>query len=599
MTTLKKIRDSRLFMILWAVLIVFTVCTGESLITGAESENAILNLISKLSSSASTFNVIDLLAFGGAFLLIKFVLERTKGIDKYGVIVGVLFAFLYIWSFSYKQSNDTSILFANGYQVFMTIFLMIGFSSLFYLVFECIYILFEERVKAPSKETDDGKKVFFISAGVIFICWMFWIVLNYPGSVALDAVGQINQFFTKEYGAHHPPLSSFLMGGFVRLGEKIIDRDFGVFLYLFFQAVTGSLVLGYSILKAYLISGSRKICFIISLFFAVTPIFGLFAQWFEKDMIYSIFTLLFAIFVLEVFQKKSVETKELIGLIVSGLLCCFLRNNGIYAVVPALVLIFVYFRKSGGMKTLIATGGIILSYVLVTSVLYPALHIQPANVREALSIPMQQSARYIRDYGDEVTEEERAALEEFFYFYDYVAEFYDPPCADRVKNIVTTEFNPRSYVKTWIKMGLKHPGVYFDAFMNLNYGYLAPTEQNAEPDITHSDMEQTQAQGIVRYQNETNSQLLSNIVFMNVVYPFWRYLTMPGIYTWITIIMIVLCIRYRAWDGLIILSPNIINILVCLAAPLCNGMRYQLPVVLSIPLLLVWLWKKRQEQLSA
>ena len=49
---------------------------------------------------------------------------------------------------------------------------------------------------------------------------------------------------------------------------------------------------------------------------------------------------------------------------------------------------------------------IMLASFLVNNVIFSAMGIEKGNIREALSAPMQMSARYIRDHGDEVTEEE-------------------------------------------------------------------------------------------------------------------------------------------------------------------------------------------------
>lgn len=141
-------------------------------------------------------------------------------------------------------------------------------------------------------------------------------------------------------------------------------------------------------------------------------------------------------------------------------------------------------------------------------------------------------------------------------------------------------------------MGLKHPGVYFDAFMCLNYGYLAPTEQNAEAngDMPNQEEEVIMSQlydmGVDGTQDENNVQILKYLIFMNMVFPIVRYLSMPGIYLWMTIIVAALFIKLKRRDGYVILIPNVINLLVCLASPLCNGMRYELPVVLSMPIIL-------------
>ncbi len=148
------------------------------------------------------------------------------------------------------------------------------------------------------------------------------------------------------------------------------------------------------------------------------------------------------------------------------------------------------------------------------------------------------------------------------------------------------------YFLTWLKMGFKHPGVYMDAFMCLNYGYLAPTEQNAEangdlPNQGHEDiMSQLSDMGVDGFQNEDNAQILKSLIFMNMVFPVFRYVSMPGVYTWFMIVLVAIFIKLRNKKGYVLLIPNVINLLVCLASPLCNAMRYQLPVVLSVPLML-------------
>ena len=56
----------------------------------------------------------------------------------------------------------------------------------------------------------------------------------------------------------------------------------------------------------------------------------------------------------------------------------------------------------------------------------------PQAAWEALSVPMQQTARYIRDYGNEVTDDERTAIEKAL-DYDAIAQSYMPELSDGVK----------------------------------------------------------------------------------------------------------------------------------------------------------------------
>lgn len=64
----------------------------------------------------------------------------------------------------------------------------------------------------------------------------------------------------------------------------------------------------------------------------------------------------------------------------------------------------------------------------------PSLKITGGSVRESLSVPFQQTARYVRDYGDEVTEEVKEAIDSILR-YDLLASKYNPNLSDPVKKL--------------------------------------------------------------------------------------------------------------------------------------------------------------------
>lgn len=586
----KENRD-KVLNVIWSVFIILAINSNEMLMVGAESENAVLNFVSKLSEAFSTYNFVDILSFAAVYALIRFVSKERKSLfDGYGTVLSAVLTFLYLWSFSYKSANDTSILFSNTFQVFLLIVMFIGWFLLFYFGFLFLCILLERSGKKEVPK-QKAKTVFMLSAGTIFIGWLPWLLMNYPGSISPDTNGQLGQYFGGSWNAHHPPLSTWLMGSAVELGELFIDRNFGMFLYLLIQAVFGSLVLAYGISKIYKMGVGKGFCIFTVLFFAFTPIFGLYAQWMQKDMLYSIFALLYTILMIDFIQKKELSRKRAVLFFIVGMAVCLLRKNGMYYVIPSCFALAVFFRETFRKRMLLITFATFAAYFLISGMLYPALSIDNGNIREALCVPMQQSARYVRDYGEELTEEEKEALEGFSVSYLEFPQVYSPTTADPIKDIVNTEIeNMPRYFATWFKMGLKHPGVYFDAFMNMNYGYLAPNEQNVEPNLSDFYDEQITNMGFSRRRGDIPIRIFYYLVRINVVFPILRYLTMPGIYTWIVIVSTVLLIKYKCKTGLVLLVPEIMTVIVCLASPLCNGMRYELPVVFAFPLLLAWVW---------
>ena len=55
-------------------------------------------------------------------------------------------------------------------------------------------------------------------------------------------------------------------------------------------------------------------------------------------------TVLQAVYLMSVLKKKECGGKDAAGLIVFSVLSCLLRNNGIYAIVPALLLLAIYLK---------------------------------------------------------------------------------------------------------------------------------------------------------------------------------------------------------------------------------------------------------------
>lgn len=592
MPAVRKAFQSRLFQATASVFIVFTINFGSGIIVGADRTDAVLlNFVSKFSSSFMTYNFVDILAFIGIYLLIRYVDARSERVDRSGIILSLLLSFLYVVATGIRATNDSTALFGNSFQLFATIFTFLGYFCLFYFLFEFLMIRLQMLSAKPVETEKEGwlsKHLLLYSFLIIFLFWLPWILMNYPGSFSGDATAQLNQFMFDEINSHQPVFSTFIMGMLVEAGTAVADSNFGAFLYLLLQTVLGAFVFAYSIQKLRELGTGRKGCLLALVFYAVTPIWGLFAQWYEKDLLYAELAFLHVILMTDIIRFRKFRLRDAFVLGTIGLLVSLLRNNGIYVVVPACIVLALYLSKAERHRM---TGVVILTLVVycsITHFLYPAFGIEKGSAGDALSLPFQQTARYVVYYGKEVTSKEQADIEAVL-DYSALPEVYDPTCADSVKTHYSGDDAALpAYIKTWLVMGLKHPGVYFDALVNFSYGYLGPTEQNIEPDISFEYDPQTLNLGFYRIFGELPTEYFYYFVQAAVRLPFIRYLTMPGLYTWIVLAAAAALIRNRKFSGIILLIPEFLDILICIASPLCNAMRYELPVAAAAPLLIGW-----------
>ena len=105
------------------------------------------------------------------------------------------------------------------------------------------------------------------------------------------------------------------------------------------------------------------------------------------------------------------------------------------------------------------------------------LDAQRGNVAEMMSIPFQQTARYLQLYRYELTPSERQGIEAVLGNVEQVARDYDPAISDPVKAHLVKGAGARElaqYMKAWVTGLIHHPKVYVDAFLLHVYGWFDP-----------------------------------------------------------------------------------------------------------------------------
>ena len=291
-------------------------------------------------------------------------------------------------------------------------------------------------------------------------------------------------------------------------------------------------------------------------------------------------------------QQYHGKKKSWILYLLLAVCCCLLRKNGIYAVFPMLLLSLFFSVKTDLRKPLAAVCLLVLigtaGFDFCTEKI---LDIPKGSVGEALSIPFQQTARYVMQYNNEVTEEEKQTIDAVL-SYDDLAEYYDPELSDGVKQFYK---NPGRrdlfcYFRTWLLMGLKHPLCYLQATHENTYGYYTicksapvneyymfiygPSMEWQNLDIYYADQE-----GGLRY-------IFIQWVALFEKIPFAGLLTSIGFVFWFAAILGYFLIRHRAKNAYPLLAGLTLLWLTCIASPVNDCLRYFLPVYACIPLVL-------------
>ncbi len=426
--------------------------------------------------------------------------------------------------------------------------------------------------------------------GIIFLCWLPYIIIRYPAGFEWDGYHQILQFYEGITTNHWPPASSAWMGIFVAMGESIFgSTNVGIFLYCFLQILLGSLVFSYCLVVMKRLGIAANFRRFSLALFALIPIYPGYISSVVKDAPFSYMVLLFLlIYVQMLFVDKTASVTTTVELILSGFFMCILRNNGIIlviAIVIAQLIALLVMRNKKEFCILSGCVSIIVLTMLYTKLLLPQLGIAPTEAAEAFSVPFQQTARLSVYRSEAISDEDKEIIGKVLDF-EMIQKNYDPKLADPVKGTYHAgKGDLVKYFAVWFKEGLYNPDIYVDAFLLNSLGFCYPDVRMGNSNVVSGVYSSIYNTGSVQFPL-TEERMQKRVDFRNrislienlpVVYPFVNI----AIQLWIPVFLLLMAIVRKKKSFILALIPSLISVLVCLASPTYdnNGARYALPVI--------------------
>ena len=489
--------------------------------------------------------------------------------------------------------------------------LLFIFTSLFIILFHYLPKAQEFLLRLRIEKTSEtffrpNIKFFLIVWAIIMVCWLPTFLASYPGVYNYDAPWQIGQLMIDgRLNAHHPILHTLYLYGTVMLGNLVFGSySAGLAIYSVTQMLMLSAVFAYACYYLTKLKAPVVITLLSIIYFALVPIHAIFSVSATKDVLFAAIVLLVVLFIIDMVRQKEKFYHSIFLMVRFVIAICFmmfLRNNGFYMLL-LLVPFFIWFSKKYWIKAVILCVICIAANFLYTGPLYSVANVQKGDAREALSIPIQQVARAVRDNNGELTEEELSAVYELFDLED-VGQAYTPRISDPVKNYFDTEklkSDMGKYVSLYFSIGFKKPQAYVDAFLSANIGSWYPDMNYPDPLAYHpyiawdnykwSDYFDTEENGFLWIERQSLFPALDKIYSgftanaLHQKIPVISMLFSPGFSFWCLIIFSAICIyykRYRYLLPIVILFALWITILL---SPV-SLLRYSYPVMICIPIL--------------
>lgn len=537
--------------------------------------------------------------FGIAIYAISKKIYATKKVKKVSAILASLFSIMYVFGKTMNEYNNLFI-FDNTKQILKLLIIIIGNFWTFYNILKYVYSLSKDNFikqfninklkKVENRIFTSNITSFFIVFILIFIAWIPYLLQYYPGFVTNDSINQIYQGIgINQLNSHHPVVHTFIVSICMNLGNIIKDYNLGIAIYSILQMIIMSMIFSYSIYymaKKKIPVKYRIIALLYCMFYQVHPLYAL-SMW--KDVIFGGLFLLFTIMITDMICEKTQffnYKKNYFRFIILSILVMTFRNNGFYAIIITTPFILYAYRKNI-KKILVPVIISYFGYVLITGPIYSAIQVAPGSIREALSVPMQQLARTVKFHQEELTEDEKNSITQYIKIeINDIANLYNPLISDPIKNHFDGEAfsnNKMDFIKLWIKLLVKYPKDYVNAFISNCYGYWYPDAtywvsvkftQN-DPNIGISEQHIIDSSIVERYSSIIDKR---NIPIISMIYSI-------GFCFWIIMILIGKNILENKKEYIIIFIPIIALWFTTLASPVFCEYRYVYSMFTCLPIL--------------
>lgn len=504
-----------------------------------------------------------------------------------------------------------------GWILFLTVILTILTSIVIRFLLKGMTKLRDGQIRTRIGQKEYGnRQVFLFYSSVIFLCWLPVFLAYYPSVFAYDAEGQLYQVLAHDYSTHHPLIHTLFLGAFFRLGGSVFGSySAGMALHSIVQMLLMAMIFGYALMVLYKERTSYIMRLLLLAFYALFPTNSVLAMSTTKDVLFSGLVLLYVIKMYEWSRQDDGAEHEKrwfwVTLCIISVLMLLFRNNAVYAYVVSLPLVFFFWKRDEKTKQTTGHGwtqkdtkavcfilGTLVLFLICSAGLKQITAAHNGSPREMLSVPLQQMARARVEHEEELENDMREELD-LYLPSEWVFAAYNPHLADPVKNRAVIHDNPVGLLKTWMKLGLKFPMTYVDAFLDnaIGYWYLADTSHaeiygvGTESGFGYlSTDNRTMPAGCEIIENSYlpvirtfMEKIVSDNAYQNI--PVLSVVFAPAFYWWLLCIYMVFFFQRREYRMLLPVLFLVVYYLTLLLSPTVL-IRYMYPFVVCVPMML-------------
>lgn len=581
--------------------------------------------IKHLSISSLTrffYSNTDFLLILGLSIALVIFYKKYQDIEKKKAynILSLIFSLLLTFGFSYSVIGNPSLVTGSIVLILLSVIKIIVYYYFLTTIINLLMLKIKNLNLNKIKEPKFIKKFknyyelhpYKTTIIIILIAWLPYIISFYPSIMSSDPANQIKQYFGMDtrfstgvnlindnikITNHHPVFHSFIIGGCAKIGDAIDNINFGLFLFSCFQIFVLISALTYSLIYLKILKVPFIYRFILLIMYAFIPVFPLYAMSPVKD---TLFGALLIFFIIELHRliTSNYNRKDYLILGLLMLFMMLIRNNGVYILLFTIIgtIIVLKEKRLAIIITILCT---LFVYEAHNKILLPKMEITGGSIREVLSVPFQQTARYVKYHSEELNEEEIEIIDKILN-YETLGTRYKANLADHVKdefNKDTTTEDLIKYLKVWFIHLFRHPMTYINATINTTYGYFYPNTSNWY--VYHNYDKKLENVGLDYHFIKGLGVPRSILGNFGVIYPYIPILGAQvniGFNVWVYMLLFTYLIVEKKKKFILLLIPAFTLLLTCVVGPVNTYFRYMVPIVFSLPLIIGLIYKETKEK---
>lgn len=483
---------------------------------------------------------------------INHTLSRIRLLDKIILLcTALVFALCAMLTPVYRRDSDASC----NILLFLAAFL--GFLAA-YLGLDLL-IDYASRRKCRIRIGLTDWKLALTLFGVFTVIGLWNLLLYYPGTGMYDTLAILARK-TTQMANQHP---WFYCSG-VRALVKVVlavggDYETALVLCSLIQILLTAGVYTYVLmwLKG---KGVHPVVWLAAAcFYAFYPIFGLYMVTLFKDIPYSLLLTVWVPVLYDYWQTKGecLQTRKYQNTCIVLIIYSLLRNNGIYVTAFILFVMLITGLRQWKKIGMLAAA---LALVMVGSTAFEAFLDVTHLFKETVGIPLQQVAAVVT-YDGEVTDEQLEFIDEVLSV-EFIKEKYDPYTADRLKwngAPINNDFlntHKGQFLKVWLQLGLKNPGIYWEAYLKNTYGFWSL--DNSDINVKYTTLHvQSWDEWLQKNEIGIKDKLPGGLQkFCEQVGAATLTPLGAGTFLWIFLLLLVMLIRRYDWRMILLAAPS-------------------------------------------